>query len=377
MIPRRLVLLALGICMGLLGWSASANATIPTAQATSAIIQLTTDPANDLRPAWSPDGRQIAFQSNRDGPYHIYLMNVDGGNQRALTQGAMDDRHPVWTPDGKALLFDSDDGKAHEIWTVNVADGHRKQVTHLGAEASFASPSPDGQHIAFYLFKDQVLDLWTARIDGSDARPLTKGLAIAKNNQCTFACHQAAWNPDGQSIVYSAGELDSIWSVPSNGGNPSSIIDDGEDNHFPWFMADGRLGYITEHISPIQSWTDAWVYDFKGGKPTLLQAQMSPQGPFEWSADNKKVLFHSPRAGSFEIYLIDLTAPGGVQALQGTPVPAQVAFKPSAPVAPTANSAMQAQAIIPNLPIDAVGITVVASAVIAGLGLVVWRRARS
>ncbi len=266
----------------------------------------------------------IAFQSNRNSTngYHIFVMNADGSNQRQLTHGERDDRHPVWMPDGKSILFDSDDGKVEEIWMVNVADGSEKQITHLGAEANFAAPSPDGQYISFFVFKNQVLDLWTARIDGSDAKPLTKDLASAQNNQCTFACHQAAWSPNGQMLAYTQGDHDSVWTIHRDGSDAQLIVSNNDLNHFPWFMPDGRLGYIAEHVSPVQSWTDAWLYDLNtGAQPTLLQGQMTPQGPFEWSADYKKVLFHSPRSGNFEIYLVDLTVPAGVAALQGKSLP--------------------------------------------------------
>lgn len=290
------------------------------------ILQLTNSHAIDVRPAWSPDNRLIAFQSNRESStFHIYVMNADGSNPRALTQGPTDDRHPIWTPDGKSILFDSSDGNLREIWQVNVADGRLKQITQSGAQANFPSPSPDGQRIAFYVYQGNTLDLWTARIDGSQAKRLTNGLASATNNQCTFACHWAAWSPDSRTIAYSAGELDTIWTIGGDGTDPNRVIADGQDNHFPWFLPDGKLGYITEHVSPAQSWTDAWAYDLKTGKTTLLREQMSAQGPFEWSADNTRVLFHSPRSGNFEIYLIDLNAPGGVDALRGTPVPVTLA----------------------------------------------------
>ena len=58
----------------------------------AAIIRLTTDPAIDVRPAWSPDNKLIAFQSNRNSStFHIFIMNADGSNQRALTSGTTDD----------------------------------------------------------------------------------------------------------------------------------------------------------------------------------------------------------------------------------------------------------------------------------------------
>ncbi|MBI1801586.1 MAG: PD40 domain-containing protein [Chloroflexi bacterium] len=341
-IRRRLALgLALVVMLGL--WNGPAQTEATPLLIGSAIRQLTTDPAIDVRPSWSPDGRAIAFQSNRgSATYHIYLMDADGGNQRALTQGSTDDRHPVWTPDGKSIVFDSGDGARREIWMVNVADGSRRQLTRLGRQANFAAPSPDGQRLAFYVYQNETLDLWSAGIDGSNAKPLTRNLASVKNNQCTFACHQAAWTQDSQQLAFAGGDRDTgvggvneaIMMVHRDGSNLREVLSDGADNHFPWFLPDGRLAFITEHVSPVQSWTDAWAFDLKSGQRSMLQEQMSLQGPFEFSPDMSKVLFHSPRAGNFDIYLIDLSAPDGVAALRGTPVPGEVA--PGAPaVAPT------------------------------------------
>jgi Tol biopolymer transport system component len=297
-----------------------------TAQSSAAIAQLTDDRAVSVRAVWSPDNKLIAYQSNRESETnHIYVMNPDGTNARAVTKGASDDRHPSWTPDGKSLLYDSYDGKSREIWTVNVADGTTKQLSHQGGLSNFAAASPDGQRIAFYFYKDDVLHLWIMRSDGTDAKPLVTKVASAQNNQCTFACHTAGWSPDGKMLAYSAGELDSIWTISSDGTNSRKVIDNGEDNHFPWFLPDGRLAYITEHVQPSdKAWTDAWIYDLKTGERLLVHERMAMQGPFEWSSDGNRVLFHSPRNGNFNIYLIDLAAPGGLDALQGkvTGIPA-------------------------------------------------------
>jgi TolB protein len=244
----------------------------------------------------------------------------------SVDKGTTDDRHPVWMPDGKSLVFDSSDGTRREIWKVTVADGSTSQLTRMDGLANFAAPSPDGRRMAFYLLKDDELNLWTAQPDGKDAKPLTRDLASTKNNQCTFACHQAAWSADSQRIAYSGGDHRTIWMAQSDGTNAQELIADGEHNHFPWFLSDGRLGYIIEHVEAAdKAWTAAWAYDFKTGQRTVLQNEIAMQGPFEWSNDSTKVLFHSPRSGKFEIYMIDLTAAGGVDALRGkTILPEQI-----------------------------------------------------
>ncbi|HEY3126676.1 MAG TPA: LpqB family beta-propeller domain-containing protein, partial [Candidatus Limnocylindria bacterium] len=103
-----------------------------SAIAASPIRQLTSSTATNVRPAWSPDGKSIAFQSNRDGPYHIYVMNSDGSNLRQLTNGDNDDRHPNWSPDGKLIAVDTGDQVKREIALIDVGSKNRTQVTKLG-----------------------------------------------------------------------------------------------------------------------------------------------------------------------------------------------------------------------------------------------------
>ena len=70
-------------------------------------IRLTTDPADDLVPRWSPDGTKFAFYSNRDGNYEIYVMDADGSNQTRLTNTPADEIDPAWSPDGGQIVFTS------------------------------------------------------------------------------------------------------------------------------------------------------------------------------------------------------------------------------------------------------------------------------
>lgn len=297
----------------------------PLAADPAPITQLTHDPGNAVRPAWSPDNQMIAYESNRDGLFQIYLMSADGNQQRALTAGSGDNRHPTWTPDGKSIVYDSFDGTHQDIWTVDVANGNKKQLTHVNGMADYASASPDGKLIAFYLYCDFKLNIWTARADGSDAKPLTLDLGNAWREEPTTAWHEPSWSPDSQWLAYAGGDGRSIWMIRSDGTDAHPVIVDEEDNHFPWFLADGRLAFITEYVPPRyeKAWTTAWAYDLKTGARSLLQDRMCMQGPVDWTKDNSKIAFHSPRAGRFDIYLIDLTTPEGIRALRGTTVPAE------------------------------------------------------
>jgi Tol biopolymer transport system component len=173
--------------------------------------------------------------------------------------------------------------------------------------------------VAFYLYRDMALDIWSARSDGSDAQPLTHDLANAQRNEPTTAWSRPAWSPDSRQIAYTGADGRSIWVMRSDGSGARQLVADGETNHFPWFLPDGRLAFITEYVPPRYggAWTNAWAYDPQSGRRNLLQERMSMQGPMDFNADMSRVLFHSPRAGQFDIYLIDLNAPGGPDALRG------------------------------------------------------------
>jgi TolB protein len=86
----------------------------------SKVRRLTSNPAMDYWPAWSPDGKRIAFTSNRDGNYEIYVMNADGTDQRNLTQHPGQDNHATWSPDGKRVAWVSNRGGTYEVWVMEV-----------------------------------------------------------------------------------------------------------------------------------------------------------------------------------------------------------------------------------------------------------------
>jgi Tol biopolymer transport system component len=84
----------------------------------------------DSAPAWSPDGRQIAFESNADGDREIYVMNADGSNVRQITHNTLWDEGPAWSPDGRQFAFSSGaDDATLDIWTMNVDGTNLHQLT--------------------------------------------------------------------------------------------------------------------------------------------------------------------------------------------------------------------------------------------------------
>jgi Tol biopolymer transport system component len=345
------------LCLALMCGLASAQA----AFASASIVQVTAEGTSTVRPAWSPDGTRVAFQSTQQGSYRIWTMNADGSDRQRISQGNVDDRHPAWSPDGTQLAVDSGTEIKREIWVLDIKTGDRTKVTALDAFSSFPSWSPDGSRLSFYVYKGGALDLWVVGTDGSNATQLTRALAAETKNQCTFACHVAAWSPDGSRLVFADGDQTNVWTMRSDDGSDRQRVsheDPSGRSHFPSYLADGRIAYVTEHINPGQSWTDVWtIMPGSSQPPSALLESVQVQGPFVFSPDLQKVLFASPRNGNFDIYMVTLDANGrealkkiggetvmapGVDSGHPTQIPIpQAASAPPAtvPVATTAPSA--------------------------------------
>jgi dipeptidyl aminopeptidase/acylaminoacyl peptidase len=151
-------------------------------------VRLTEPHLQPAAPAWSPDGRAIAFQNFvPQGSYHIWTIAPDGSRATEITTGPNDDRDPGWLPDGSGLVFSSDrsnDGQ-YKIWRVALG-GAPVQVTKSGAGAeSKPAVSPDGTRVA-YVDGPNVM---TVPLAGGAAKRVAPGAA-------------PAWTPGGSALVY-------------------------------------------------------------------------------------------------------------------------------------------------------------------------------
>jgi TolB protein len=133
-----------------------------------AAARLTTDPASEAYPTWSPDGAKIAFASNRTGPYQIFIMNADGTSPVQFTQcisaGCL---FPAWSPDGSRIAYNS--LTSNNIYTSPVTNGG--QMDLLVANAYFPEWAPDGVKLVFLNYGTNELD--TINADGSGQTQIT------------------------------------------------------------------------------------------------------------------------------------------------------------------------------------------------------------
>jgi TolB protein len=115
----------------------------------SHLRQLTHNNYDDYGAQFSPNGRKIAFSSERDGDYEVFTMRSNGHDQHQLTHNPAADELPSWFPGGRAVVFNSDRDGDQEIFRIGAGGRHLRQLTHNGGRDDAADVSPNGERIVY------------------------------------------------------------------------------------------------------------------------------------------------------------------------------------------------------------------------------------
>jgi Tol biopolymer transport system component len=187
------------------------------------LVQVTNDPNLKVRPAWSPDGTTIVYgRVNQSGIWDIWEVAALGGTPRRLILNATD---PAWSPDGHWLAYENGDTGA--VWISGVAGENAHQVaTALGGRrrATEARFSPDGTQLAFISRANGPYgELDVVELNSGRVRRLTEDGALALS---------PAWSPDGRYIYFASGRSGTmnLWKIKATGGRAEQITaGEGDD----------------------------------------------------------------------------------------------------------------------------------------------------
>lgn len=336
--------------------------TVPAGGGTA--TRLTIHEAHDAYPRYSPDGRWIAFSSNREGNYDVYVMPAAGGAARQLTQHSANDFVMDWSPDGSKILFYSRRGTDNwQLYTIDVKTNLVKTVTTDDQNIRYASFSPDGKSIVYNrsgntgtwwrprYHSSATMDVYSKALDtgkitrltdydgtdlwpmyGSDGHqifyvtdrdsPNTPNLVVESvsggkpalvTHYKTGAVRWPAIAHNGSLLAYLyEGDL---YTIKSNGTGENKVRifapTDDKTNNIVHLNLSNQATEV--EISPDgktialvvrgEIWT---IPADKGGDAKRLTNRPANDYDIVWTTDSKKLVFVSDKSGNFDIYTIDI-----------------------------------------------------------------------
>lgn len=183
-------------------------------------------------PAWSPDGSQLAVTLSRDGGSQLFLMGRDGGNLRRITNTMAIDTEPAFSPDGRTLYFVSDRGGSPQVYKMPVGGGGAERVSFTGNYNISPAISPDGRSMAWVTRQGGSFRLVVADAAGGNAQTITD----------TTADESPSFAPNGRLIIFAtrAGGRDVLMTTTLDGKIKARLLSSGVDVREPVWGPFGR-----------------------------------------------------------------------------------------------------------------------------------------
>ena len=220
----------------------------------AAVTQLTSDPAADMMPTFSPDGSKIAFASQRAGNWDIYLMETRGGLAVQITDAPAHDIHPSFSPDGTKLVYCSL-SEASGQWELVVVDLDNPATKQYIGSGLLPNWSPTDNRIVFQRARQRGtrwFSVWTLTYENGEAHSPTE-LAASDN----AAVITPDWSPDAGHVVFctvidpqyddgNAPTYADLWVMESDGSNRSRLTHGQFTNLQPDWSRSGAIYFVSD-----------------------------------------------------------------------------------------------------------------------------------
>jgi len=254
--------------------------------------------SSDLDPEFSPNGKRIAFLSNRVGGPRVWAAGSDGANPIDIARAAVGWPGPArWSPDGNYIVFECQNEGNDDICVVSARGGAARQLTRNQARDSLPSWSRDGKWIYFTSNRSGTFQIWKAPADGTDAAAVqvTKGGGFS-----------AVESTDGRTVFFARGRISAgLWKVSIQGGpenevGPFRLL--GTSHNY----AVRPQGIYYAFSSDPEQWFDLFLYRFATGKSESLARVEKRLGVgLSVSPDGRWVLFAADEARDGDLYMVE------------------------------------------------------------------------
>jgi Tol biopolymer transport system component/DNA-binding winged helix-turn-helix (wHTH) protein len=262
--------------------------------------------------SWSPDGKHLAVphRDEPSGPSSIHLLSRENGTKQKLTTPPLEslggDHHPRFSPDGKTLAFLRGGAAGSDIFLVSLESGEERPLTFDNPNTQGLDWYPDGGSIVFSSARSGragVWSLWKVPSSGGEPKPLNIG------EQAEYPVVSRL----GRRLAYTRTAVDfNIWRAPGLSARqgappPTRFIASTSLDYFPNYSPDGKRICFTSNRS---GHLELWVCDSDGKNPkqlTFFNHWLTING--NWSPDGKQIAFMSSKEGNLDIYVVD--AEGG------------------------------------------------------------------
>lgn len=244
------------------------------------VTRLTDDPAQDVMPAVSPDGRFIAFCSDRNGSWDIFVMPIEGGKAVQLTNDTAHDLHPSWSPDGSRIVFSrlGQQTGRWEMWVADVRAVNNAQFIGFGLFPQWAPVAATGANGADQIMfqrsrerGDRAFSVWT--ID-YQANPGTAGRETEIATAPGSALINPSWSPDGRFVTFAQVPYSEAWASGASARPESSVL---------WMMSVDGTGKVKltdgKSIDLMPTWSrnnEIFFVSNMGGSEHLWSMELSP-----------------------------------------------------------------------------------------------------
>jgi TolB protein len=241
---------------------------------------------------------ELTFVSKRGGNPEIFVMDADGGNQRAATANRSINNFPSWSPSGDAIIYTSYRSENRPMLFLSTR-GRGKPGRILSKFSNMpqyrAVFRPDGRELAVVMSTTESTEIYRVGLDGKSRRKLTENRSIDIS---------PSWSPDGRKLAFVSDRSGSpqIYLMDADGSNVRRLTFDGNYNTNPAWSPDGRW---IAYQARVGGQFDIWLIDPEGSVNLPLVSHPRNDESPAWSPDSRKIAFSSTRRGSADIYLID------------------------------------------------------------------------